>query len=285
MSLHLPPNAVPSDLSIKLIGPGRSLFWGLILVLAGYAFLIEPAWVDVTHHAVGTGNFGKPVRVVQLSDMHLQTIGRTEDNTLEAVRSIAPDVILLTGDVIDRPDTLSVLDTILAKLDAPIKLAVLGNWEYWGGVDQGELRKIYERHGVRLLINDCVQVTVGNRSLRVAGLDDFTAGRPDPNKLDPACIDNGSDLILIQHSPGFFETAKRPANMPTPRLALSGHTHGGQVSLFGFAFWTPPGSGSFNRGWYDTDWGRLYVSRGVGTSLTKVRFASRPEVVVFEWAP
>ncbi len=270
---------------MKFLSPGRLLFWGLILALAGYAFQVEPAWVEVTHHPVGTGNSGKPIRVVQLSDLHLQAIGRTEDNTLEAVKSIAPDVILLTGDVVDRPDTLSVLDAYLAKLDAPVKLAVLGNWEYWGGVDQNELRKTYARHGVRLLINDCVQVDAGNRSLRVAGLDDFTAGRPDPNKLDPACLGNGSDLILIQHSPGYFEGEKRPSNFPKPAMSLSGHTHGGQISLFGYAFWTPPGSGGFNRGWYNTDWGKLYVSRGLGTSLKKVRFASRPEVAVFEWRP
>lgn len=263
----------------------RLLFWGLVLALAGYAFLVEPAWVDVTHHAVGTGNTGKPIRVVQLSDLHLQAIGRTEDNTLEAVRGIAPDVILLTGDVVDRPDTLPVLEAYLSRLDAPVKLAVLGNWEYWGSVDLAELRKTYEHHGVRLLINECVHVTVGDQSLRVAGLDDFTSGCPDPSKLDPACRGNGSDLILIQHSHGYFEAVKRPSNLPKPAMSLSGHTHGGQVSLFGYAFWTPPGGGTFNRGWYDTDWGKLYVSRGVGTSVAKVRFASRPEVAVFEWRP
>jgi predicted MPP superfamily phosphohydrolase len=267
---------------MKFLRPGRMIFWGIILAMAGYAFLIEPVWVEVTHHPVGNGSSGDRIRVAQLSDLHLQNISRTEENTLEAVRDIAPDVILLTGDVVDRPDTLSVLDAYLAKLDAPVKLAVLGNWEYWGGVDQNELRKTYARHGVRLLINECVEVFVGDRSLRVAGLDDFTAGRPDPNKFDPACLGNGSDLILIQHSPGYFEGEKRPSNFPKPAMSLSGHTHGGQVSLFGYAFWTPPGSGSFNRGWYDTDWGKLYVSRGVGTSLTKVRFASRPEIAVFE---
>jgi predicted MPP superfamily phosphohydrolase len=271
--------------SPKFLRPGRLIFWGAILCLAGYAFLIEPVWVEVTHHPVGNGSSGDHIRVAQLSDLHLQNIGRTEENTLEAVREIAPDVILLTGDVVDRPDTLPVLDVYLAKLDAPVKLAVLGNWEYWGSVDQAELRKIYARHGVRLLINECVQVAVGKQTLRVAGLDDFTAGRPDAGKLDPVCVGNGRDLILIQHAPGFFEVEMPRTGFPKPALALSGHTHGGQVSLFGYAFWTPPGSGRYNRGWYDTEWGKLYVSRGVGTSITKVRFASRPEIPVFELQP
>jgi len=274
-----------SNPRMKFFSPSRLIFWGAILCLGGYAFLVEPACVEVTHHSVGHVSSGERIRVAQLSDLHLQNIGRTEQNTLEAVKEIIPDVILLTGEVVDRPDTLPVLDAYLAKLDAPVKLAVLGNWEYWGGVDQGELRKIYARHGVRLLINECVQLLVGNRALRVAGLDDFTAGRPDPNKFDPACVGNEDNMILIQHSPGFFEVEMPRTGFPKPTLALSGHTHGGQVSLFGYAFWTPPGSGRYNRGWYDTEWGKLYVSRGVGTSLKKVRFASRPEVAVFELQP
>ena len=148
---------------VKFLRPGRLVFWVSILAMAGYAFLIEPAWVEITQHPIGAGSIGVRIRLVQLSDLHLQEIGRTETNTLAAVKDIAPDVILLTGDVIDRPDTLPVLDAYLAKLDAPVKLAVLGNWEYWGAVDQGELRKIYERHGVRLLINECIQLAVGKQ--------------------------------------------------------------------------------------------------------------------------
>lgn len=270
---------------MKYIRLSRLLFWGSILALVGYAFLIEPAWVAVTHHSVGAADDGKGIRVAQLSDLHLQAIGRTEENTLRVLRDMAPDIIILSGDVVDRPDRLPVLAAFLDRLEAPNKLAVLGNWEYWGGLDVAELRKIYSHHGVQLLINDCLQVTLGDRRLSVAGLDDFTAGRPDPSKLDPACVGNGKNLILIQHSPGFFEVEKRPSNFPKPLMSLSGHTHGGQVSIFGYAFWTPPGSGTFNRSWYDTDWGKLYVSRGIGTSMAKVRFASRPEVALFEWRP
>ena len=271
-------------MTIKSMRVGRMLPWIIILALACYAFLVEPAWVAVTRHEVASHPSGERLRIVQLSDLHLREIGRTEQNTLAAVDASKPDVILLTGDVIDRPDTLPVLDAYLAKLVAPVKIAVLGNWEYWGGVDLAELRKLYVRHGVRLLVNECVQIVAGKGILRVAGLDDFTAGQPNLGKLDPVCLGDGKDLILIQHSPGFFASGERPATVPTPRLILSGHTHGGQVSLFGHAFWTPPGSGHFNRGWYDTGWGRLYVSRGIGTSIAQVRFASRPEVAVFELA-
>lgn len=258
---------------------------GVACLAAAYATLVEPAWIEVTRHAVGAGQTGKQLRIVQLSDIHLKSIGETEDATLAATTELAPDMILLTGDIVDQPDALPVLDAFLSRLPPANRIAVPGNWEYWGGVDLAELRKTYERHGVTLLINQCVRMDIKGQPLQLAGLDDFTAGNPDTSKLDAACLGRGDRLILIQHSPGYFEATAKPASFPTPRLALSGHTHGGQVSLFGYAFWTPPGSGSFNRGGYDTDWGRLYVSRGIGTSITKIRFASRPEVAVFEWRP
>lgn len=84
-------------------------------------------------------------------------------------------------------------------------------------------------------------------------------------------------FLLLQHSPGFFETAA--ADGDTFRLSLSGHTHGGQITLLGWAPWTPPGSGSFVAGEYTTRFGRLYVTRGVGTSLIPLRFGARSEVV------
>lgn len=257
---------------------------GAAVLVVAYTTLVEPAWVEVTRLAM-PGAQDRKLRLVQLSDLHLASLGSTTERVLAAMAEIAPDVILLTGDIVDRPDTLPVLDAFLSRLPRATKAAVPGNWEYWGGVDPAGLREIYARHGVRLLINECVRLTTDNGAVRVAGLDDFTAGRPDAGRLDPACLGNGDDLILVQHSPGFFEMERPRAGFPRPLLALSGHTHGGQVSLFGHAFWTPPGSGSFNRGWYDTAWGKLYVSRGVGTSVARVRFASRPEVAVFEWRP
>ena len=51
------------------------------------------------------------------------------------IRRILPWVFLLTGDLIDRLEGLPVLDAYLAEMQAPVKLAVLGNWEYWGGID------------------------------------------------------------------------------------------------------------------------------------------------------
>ena len=86
------------------------------------------------------------------------------------------------------------------------------------------------------------------------------------------------------HRVGWAKVPHMP-DLPVARqnqICLSGHTHGGQVTLFGRPFWTPRGSGRFVAGWYETPSCRLYVSRGVGMSILPIRFGARPEVAVFE---
>ncbi len=157
------------------------------------------AWLSVEHHRIGSVSDNHRVRIAQLSDLHLRDIGFAEERMFSSLQSLAPDIVLLTGDVVDRPESLAVLDTFLGHIQAPLKLAVLGNWEYWGSVDLVALGKLYDRHGVKLLVNACQKVAVGKSFVRIVGLDDFTAGRPDASKLDPACLGGEGSLILIQH--------------------------------------------------------------------------------------
>jgi uncharacterized protein len=69
----------------------------------------------------------------------------------------------------------------------------------------------------------------------------------------------------------------------TPQVMLAGHTHGGQVALFGWAPLRPPGSGRYVQGWYRDAATSLYVSRGIGTSVVPARFCAAPEVAYFAW--
>jgi uncharacterized protein len=287
--------------------------WLGALGLGIYGFIIEPAWVEVSYHRpsnreLAITNYAwtrasepesgwKPrLRVVQLSDLHLHRVGPTEEKVIETVNALNPDLLLLTGDLVDCPEGLSLLDTFLQKITAKNKYAILGNWEYWGGVDLRELRSIYSRRGVTLLVNECVEYSNDGFIYQVAGLDDFTEGTPDERKIFEACKDDSKShvsaflrhneqmskpLILMQHSPGYF-SGREPLAKRMHLLTLSGHTHGGQISLFGIPFWTPPGSGPFVSGWYVTGYKDLYVSRGIGTSVAPFRFGSRPEIAVFD---
>jgi predicted MPP superfamily phosphohydrolase len=220
-----------------------------------------------------------PIRIAQVSDVHLSPWNISTGRIYSALNAIKPDVIVLTGDIVDSADDLDgALQAFLKNLPKAKTLAILGNWEHWSGLPLDKLRAIYEAHGVKLLINE-VDVLDG---VQFVGLDDSTETVPDMaamNKLLP-----GTPTIVLEHSPGSFDQISNtiPAQIGTVTM-LSGHTHGGQVSLFGFAPVTPPGSGNYVGGWYKNDRGsRLYVSRGLGSSILNVRLGAQPEIAVFQ---
>ncbi len=64
-------------------------------------------------------------------------------------------------------------------------------------------------------------------------------------------------------------------------MVLSGHTHGGQITFFGLKIYTPGGSGNYLKGWYQLDTIKMYVSKGIGTTVLPLRFFARAEVAIF----
>jgi hypothetical protein len=128
------------------------------------------------------------------------------------------------------------------------------------------------------LINQTANIAIKDREFKFVGLDDFTAGKPKTSLIQRPTSD--PTTIVLQHSPGQFH---RTIGITKDQICLSGHTHGGQVTFFGKALWTPPGSGDFLAGWYATAECRLYVSRGIGTSILPIRFGARPEIAVFDF--
>ncbi|HEY0995298.1 MAG TPA: metallophosphoesterase [Gemmatimonadaceae bacterium] len=260
------------------------------------AFGVEPIRVTVTRHHVGPP--GAPtVRVVQLTDLHLRGVGFHEQRIAQAVAEQRPDLLLLTGDSIDRRDRLPQLSEFLAMLPAGgERLAILGNWEHWGNVDLRALRGTYERHGIRLLRNESVALRFAAGPLLVTGLDDLVGGRPDVRGALAQAPPSPNHLLLAHcpaHREAFVATAhasSSPAgvmldpSLLRPRLMLSGHTHGGQLRFAGWAPFLPQGSGRYVSGWYRGDGPDLYVSRGLGTSVVPARVGAPPEIAVFDWA-
>lgn len=251
----------------------------LIAMVGGYSFWLEPNWIDVSFHDLRSTKVAGSIRIVQLSDLHLQDITQREIDVADKVKALKPDVVILSGDVIDTQDRLPSLHTFLTALAATPTVAVLGNWEYWANVDLSALRREYEHHGIPLLVNEVASLQVRLKTLHLVGMDDFTAGKPDAALL--AAPPGPGTAVLVEHSPGYFEHLPMQ-NSRKFSLCLSGHTHGGQITLFGWAVWTPPGSGRFSSGFYETGACRLYVSKGVGMSLLPARLGARPEIAVFD---
>lgn len=292
---HVPPAGFSVRMSrrrfVALAGGGA------VAALAGDAWLIEPRRVQFTHHTVNarTSAEQRAVRFVQITDLHLQQVGRMHHRIAAEADRLAPDFIVLTGDSVDRADKLGELRAFLALLDpATPKYAILGNWEHWGGVNLDELDALYRAASCRLLINDHAVHQAGGRAIRITGMDDLIGGRPDPWSAMGAPSAADAHVVLA-HCPehrdalAAFPLPKLLVEPTPPRmlfghatLVLSGHTHGGQVNLFGWAPMVPQGSGPYVRGWFrEPGKPPMYVCRGIGTSMVPVRLGARPEVAVF----
>jgi predicted MPP superfamily phosphohydrolase len=265
------------------------------------AFTEEPELVSVTRHGVGDGGAGAPrLRVVQLTDLHLNAVGAHEAHVAAAVAAQRPDLIVFTGDSIDAAARLGVLGEFLDLLDrATRKLAVVGDAERAGRIDIRELAQVYAERSCELLINDVAEFQVGGRRVLVTGLDDLIGGTPDPARALVGSEPTANHLLLA-HCPAQRDSIRwgpvspvATAGIPDgpvvdlapyrPQWMLAGHTHGGQILPFGWALFRPRGSGRYVSGWYRDAAPALYVSRGIGTALVDARHGAVPEVAVFEW--
>ena len=242
---------------------------GVIALLLIWMTAIEPLWLEMREVSIESDRSTYRTIAV-ISDLHPRGYGSIERQVIERLRERSPELIVLAGDMVDDPEDLKTFGDFLAQLPKANKIAVLGNWEYWSGIDRVRLAALYAAHHVSLLVNDCQE--------GIVGLDDFTAGKPALTNALAQCGDT-TPWLLVQHSPGFFDSPLIKSSSARFDLLISGHTHGGQLALFGWAPFTPEGSGRFVSGEYATPLGRLYVTRGLGTSLVPIRLGARPELV------
>ncbi len=268
--------------------------------VAAYGALVEPRRLQVTQHALEPrpGDSRARLVIAQITDLHIHAVGRVHRAIAARLRQIRPHLVVFTGDSVDSTADLPVFAEFLALLDAKTpKYAILGNWEHWGHIDRKELAALYERHNGRLLVNETAVHAHAGRRVGITGLDDMVGGTPDL-RAGLAGAEPADARLLLAHSPGYRNRLHADARAVVAggsqlsagveaaaaefRAMLSGHTHGGQVSLFGWAPMLPPGSAGYVRGWFRGD-GRvpLYVSRGIGESVLPVRLGSVPELAVF----
>ncbi|MCR9159960.1 MAG: metallophosphoesterase [Nannocystaceae bacterium] len=266
---------------------GRSRQWTRRRVLVGGAALVagaaavdafgvEPRWLEVeliSHAVEGLPASLQGLRIAQITDAHLTSLGRVEDRILESIVAAAPQVVALTGDMIDDEADTSVLAELCAALagTGAKVVSTLGNWEHWGALDLAALREVYAKTHTTLLVDDWLEV----EGVSLYASDDSTAGSP----AAIAAPGREGPRVLLTHSPAFVDRDHGEAAFD---LCLSGHTHGGQITAAGLAPFTPPGSGDYVAGWYDTTIGPMYVSRGTGTSIVPARFTCRPELPIIE---
>jgi predicted MPP superfamily phosphohydrolase len=233
-----------------------------------YARFWEAEWLRIRRLRVDTL---ASLRIVHFSDLHFKGDERYLGKVVRTINAQDVDAVCFTGDLVESPpylaDCLRMLETVRHPL-----YAVPGNHEYWSGVDLRRIDASLRKTGGGLLINASVRL---NEDFSLVGLDDLVAGRPDVERAFEGTT--GTRRVVLFHAPATVDLLRDRQFA----LALSGHSHGGQVRLpFRGALLLPQRVGRYDRGLYRTHGGPLYVTTGVGTFGLKMRFCCRPEIVV-----
>ena len=223
------------------------------------------------------------IKIVQLTDLHINELKSFHKAIARKINKEHPDLICITGDSVNNNRGLPVFNQFLGLIDNDIpKAVIMGNKEYAGKVDINSFRALIKNHNGRLLINESLKFSTPGRSLVIIGVDDFIGGNPDFSYAATE-YDNSEEAIVLNHCPEYSEEIAllNETQKVNVKLLLSGHTHGGQITFLGKAFYKPGGSGRFLRGWYKLNDIKMYVSKGIGTKYIPIRMGCRAEASIF----
>jgi hypothetical protein len=220
------------------------------------------------------------LRIAHLTDLHLPCAAA--DRAAEVIEAEGPDVVVITGDTISRRRELELVTPYVARARGRFgTLAVRGNNEHAAKVPVPTLSAANAAGGATLLENAHAIVRYNGAALQLIGLDDPGTGHPDVN-IALRGTDSSLPTIWLVHGPAFIDRIiPSPPSLPRALLVLAGHTHGGQIRAPGCTPWVPRASGRFRQGFYDAAIGRVYVSRGIGTSVVPLRLLCPPELPIF----
>ena len=247
------------------------------------SFWFKNYLVDIEqYYPGGATKENSKLKVVQLSDLHLRCIGPGLKKAIAKVNAMKPELIVITGDSINGNKYLPLLDTLLKLFDRDIKkVAILGNWEYSERVNISELRAVYAQNNCDLLINENKQYAFDGKTICITGVDDFTHGKADFTTAVNGLKESDYHIVLT-HCPEHRDVIKQEMSEDMKiDFVLSGHTHGGQINMFGWVPFRPLGSGKYLKEWYTSSFPILYVSKGIGTSIFPIRFRANAEIAVF----
>ncbi len=229
--------------------------------------------------------------IVQISDLHNKVFDNDQSQLLDMIEKAKPDIIVVTGDIIDENRT--DISVAVRLSDRMLKIApvyyVSGNQEYASG-KYDELKGDLQSLGVKVLDNETVKLSKNNEVINLVGIQDYIffyqgLGLDDDNRKDFKGkinnLINGVDgfKILLSHRPEFFDEYAA-CNLD---LVFAGHAHGGQIRLPLVGALFAPGQGAFPKyteGSYTINQTTMIVSAGLGNSKFPFRLFDPPEVVI-----
>ena len=269
-----------------------------VLVAIFVALVIWIAWdntaLELNTYTISSSRLPEDFdgyRIAHVSDLHNAEMGKDNEKLLAMLRDAVPDMIAITGDLIDSRSTN--VEIALQFVQEAVKIApcyyVTGNHEARIS-EYKDLKKGLEEAGVVVLENARVEIEQDGEHITVLGVDDpsfqtdYLFGDAESvmdTKLTELHTDGDGYTILLSHRPELFDTYVT-SDMD---LVLSGHAHGGQFRLPFVGGLVAPNQGLFpeyDAGLYTEKNTNMIVSRGIGNSILPFRINNRPEVILIE---
>ena len=271
---------------------------GLFFLVAIAIGIIWVAWgntaLELNEYVIKSDKLPKSFdgyRIVQVSDLHNTEIGEENTKLLKLIENAKPDIIVITGDIVDSYHT--DVEVSLRFVEKAVRIApcyyVTGNHEARFSKEffQSFEEKLKE-YGVQVLHDESVMLEKDGEYILLAGLDDPTFASNHKGIRYSNLSTHIKELfseegfhVLLSHRPELFQTYV-DAEVD---LVFSGHAHGGQFRLPFIGGLVAPNQGFFpeyDAGLFTEDGTNMVVSRGIGNSIIPVRFHNRPEIIVVE---
>lgn len=270
----------------------------LFLLLLIIALLLQLCWankaLELNTYVLSSKNLPQNFsgfRIAQISDLHNTQIGDDNEKLLDLLREAAPDIIVITGDLVDSRNT-----DVAVALDFMCEAVKIAPCYYISGnheariAQYGVLTEGLHKLGVAVLENACVQLKRGSEAIRLLGMQDpsfqtdYLFGDSVSvisGTLEKLAVEGEGYTLLLSHRPELFDIYAQNCI----DLTLSGHAHGGQFRLPFVGGLYAPNQGFFpqyDAGLYTSGGSQMVVSRGIGNSLFPIRLNNRPEIILIE---
>ena len=264
----------------------------LVILCLGIWILWDNTALEVNEYEIVSDRIPEAFtgfRIAQVSDLHNKDFGEGYGKLLTLLSQINPDIIVVTGDLIDSRQT----DLDIA-LEFAWQAGKIARVYYVSGNHEARVREYEDlkmglvKAGVVILENQKVQITRDGESITLMGIDDPSFQEDylfgDSESVARQAIENlqnESDgyTILLSHRPELFDLYVETEM----DLVFSGHAHGGQFRLPFIGGLVAPNQGFFpeyDAGLFSEGITNMIVSRGVGNSIIPVRFNNRPEIIL-----
>jgi len=269
----------------------RVLIFIIFFIIIGVLYCyVENNWIETENIKVEINNFPKELsglKIAHLSDVHLPKNASTIDNIILKVKSQSPDIILLTGDIIDESADIEScgLDKLCEGLSEIAQTySISGNHEDWSN-NLERWTKILTNNNVKVIDNQTEIYVKHGKSFAIAGLKDgYEFNEESVKDLEKA---KGMPMILLAHRPELFSSYFTDSSSVRPSIVFAGHAHGGQFRIpFSNKGIVAPNQGflpKYTSGLYlSKSNAKMLVSRGLGNSIIPIRLNNRPHLPIVE---